>query len=66
MTHGTVCCILLDTCKPLSGTKNVARELKKVTEGRVRDRNITWFPELSDKNSLINVSEDDVEVRIRH
>ncbi len=31
------------------GTKNVARGLKKITEGRVKDRNVTWFPELSDK-----------------
>ncbi len=41
------------------GTKNVARELKKVTEGRVRYRNVTWFPELTDKRKWI-----DVEVRI--
>ena len=33
------------------GTKNVARELKK---GRVRDRNTTWFPELTDKRKWID------------
>ena len=26
-----------------TGTKNVAKELRKITEGRVRDRNLTWF-----------------------
>ena len=33
------------------GTKNVAMELK-ITQGRVRDRNVTWFPELVDKREL--------------
>ena len=33
-----------------TGTKNVAKELRKITEGRVRDRNLTWFPELVDKS----------------
>lgn len=31
------------------GTKNVGKEMKKVSQGRVRDRGKTWFPELSDK-----------------
>ena len=35
------------------GTKNVAKELKKVTEGRLKDRGITWFPELTDKRKII-------------
>ena len=34
------------------GTKNVAKELKKITQGWVRDRDITWFPELVDKREL--------------
>ena len=34
------------------GTKNVAKELKKIAQGRVRDRNVTWFPELVDKREL--------------
>ena len=34
------------------GTKNVSKELKKITQGRVRDRNVTWFPELVDKREL--------------
>ena len=33
------------------GTKNVAKEMKKVTEGLVRNREVTWFPELSDKST---------------
>ena len=33
------------------GTKNVAKELKN-TQGRLRDRNLTWFPELVDKCEL--------------
>ncbi len=36
------------------GTKNVVQELKKVTEGRVRDHNVTWFPEVSDKRRCLN------------
>ena len=31
------------------GTKNVAKEVKKISEGRVRDRGVTWFPELANK-----------------
>ena len=27
----------------------MAREMKKISEGRVRDRGVTWFPELVDK-----------------
>ena len=27
-----------------TGTKNVAKEMKKIAEGRVRDREKTWFP----------------------
>ena len=33
------------------GTKSVCKELK-ITQGRVRNRNITWFPELVDKREL--------------
>ncbi len=36
-------------CYKCLGTKNVARQMKKITEGRVRDRDLTWFPELTDK-----------------
>ena len=28
----------------------MAKELKKITGGRVRDRGVTWFPELVDKS----------------
>ena len=38
--HGLTACV---------GTKNVAKEVKKISEGRVRDRGVTWFPELADK-----------------
>ncbi len=31
------------------GTKNVAKELAKITKGRVRDQDVTWFTELADK-----------------
>lgn len=31
------------------GTKNVSKEMKKISEGRVKDRGVTWFPELVDK-----------------
>ena len=36
-----------------SGTKNVAKSLKKITEGRVRDKGVTWFPELVDKRKCL-------------
>ncbi len=36
--------------------KNVSKEIKKVTQGLVRDRGKVWFPELSDKRkNLLNV-----------
>ena len=34
------------------GTKNVAKSLKKITEGRMRDIGNTWFPELRDKSEF--------------
>ncbi len=30
----------------------MAKELRKVTQGLVRDRGKTWFPELTDKRKL--------------
>ena len=33
-----------------TGTKNIARVMKKVSVGTVAARNKTWFPELSDKS----------------
>ena len=35
------------------GTKNVAKELAKITKGRVRDRDKTWFTELADKRKSL-------------
>ena len=35
------------------GTRNVAKELAKVTKGRVRDRDATWFTELADKRMAL-------------
>ena len=34
---------------PFEGTKNVAKETKKITEGEVRNREVMWFPKLVDK-----------------
>ena len=34
------------------GTKNVAKELAKITKGQVRDRDVTWFTELADKHVM--------------
>ena len=41
-------------CHPIDvvGTKNVAKQLKKITQGRVRDQEVTWFPELVDKRTV--------------
>ena len=33
-----------------TGTKNVARELKKISVGRVAAKGKTWFPELAEKS----------------
>jgi hypothetical protein len=35
------------------GTKNVWKQMLKITQGRVRDRGVTWFPELVDKRKSI-------------
>ena len=37
------------------GTKNVAKELKKICRGAVRGRDVTWFTQLSDKGVYIHV-----------
>lgn len=37
------------------GTKNVWKQLQRYTQGRVRDRGVTWFPELVDKRVYIHV-----------
>lgn len=34
------------------GTKNVAEELAKISKGRVKDRDWTWFTELADKRTF--------------
>ena len=34
------------------GTKNVAKELAKITKGSMKDRDKTWFTELADKRKL--------------
>ena len=36
-------------CTFIIGTKNVAKEMKKICQGKVRDRGKTWFPQLVDK-----------------
>lgn len=38
------------------GTKNVAKELKKVCRGAVRGRDVTWFTQLSDKGACVFMS----------
>ena len=50
----TLLCKALDThsCHFI-GTKNVAKELRKITEGRVRDRDVSWFPELYYKSKML-------------
>ena len=35
-----------------AGTKNVAKELKKICAGTVKTRDKTWFAELSDKGRI--------------
>ena len=35
------------------GTKTVWKQLQKITQGRVRDRGVTWFPELVDKSEYL-------------
>ena len=54
--HGLVSiCFQYDT-----GTKNVAKELRKICAGLVRARDWTWFTELSDKDmfflEIFNIS----------
>ena len=31
------------------GTKNVAKQMAKISQGRVRDKRVTWFPELAEE-----------------
>ena len=40
---------------PFSGTKNVVKQLVKITQGRARDWDVTWFPELVDKRECLFV-----------
>ena len=42
--------MMMHTLCDFVGTKNVAREMKKITEGRVRDKGVMWFPGLIDKS----------------
>ena len=50
--HGILLILQVDTyCSAfLPGTKNVDKQMRKVTQGRVRDRGVTWFPQLVDKS----------------
>ena len=36
------------------GTKNVWKQMQKITHGRVRDKGVNWFPELVDKSEYIH------------
>ena len=36
-----------------TGTKNVAKQMTKISQGRVRDKRVTWFPELADKSMFM-------------
>ena len=36
-----------------AGTKNVAKEMRKICAGTVRNRDKTWFSELSDKGVCV-------------
>lgn len=38
------------------GTKNVAKELRKICRGIVHNRDVTWFTQLSDKGKYMNVT----------
>ena len=54
MTHGMVSIIIVSDFMHVFiffviGTKNVNKELMKVSQGLKRDKNIKWFPELFDK-----------------
>ena len=31
------------------GTKNVAKQMAKISQGRVRDKCVAWFPELTEE-----------------
>ena len=35
------------------GTKNVAKQVMKISQGTVKDRGRTWFPEIVDKRKCI-------------
>lgn len=43
--RGMVKIIIAYECT-ISGTKNVGKQMLKISQGRVRDKNVTWFPEL--------------------
>ncbi len=56
--HGKkICGIYCIIFTHILGTNNVSKEIKKATQGLVRDRGKVWFPELSDKrkNLLIKL-----------
>ena len=56
--HGALCGYWSKNCIKSSspaGTKNVDKLMKKITEGRVRDRDVTWFPQLVDKSECAHV-----------
>ena len=38
----------------IAGTKNIDRQLQKITAGKVRDSDVTWFPQLVDKREYFN------------
>ena len=52
--HGNIVCahesVIMYIPLHYKGTKNVDKLMKKITEGRVRDRGATWFPQLLDKS----------------
>ena len=48
--HVYIKCIALPSVLVV-GTKNVAKQLKKITQGPKKETNVSWFPELADKRT---------------
>ena len=58
MTHGMVwydhsSTVVMCISWNCAGTKNVAKEMRKICAGTVRNRDKTWFSELSDKGECV-------------
>ena len=54
-THNLSVALTCDMCVCMCEGKNVWKQMLQITQGRVRDRGVTWFPEVVDTSTCVYI-----------